>query len=392
MMPKHAAPIETLPRPNTPFVAAGTTGADLVHMADEVVWLESYPADTGGPDYAGRRHEQLLEGLNEFRGQLGSLTEAEKDTLAPYVQSLDSQDVTGQTSKAADARLIDELIASDNGHLIEFTRRHVATVELQTHDMQPFIQGQKEVFVMGIRYEVAEGRMSPYALKVIDTVPLAEVRVSDWWATRLKGGHGAYNYAQDVVKVAQGIGVTTQERDDDFREHSKKTIPHELYHREFNTAIAEKDDWLHEAMAEHIALSLLDGEMDVLHPDDRTGDRGVYYDYRALAAEMMNGIDTTLLTRAATSDGLRSREWRELNTKLQEKYGIDNVPAAITERVAQYTELLRENDQSATDNYTVADAAHGVAKELATKPWVVTGLQMPHAQQLGAHVMSMVRR
>jgi hypothetical protein len=259
--------------------------------------------------------------------------------------------------------------------------------------MQPFIQGQSEAFVMGIRYEVAQGRVSPYALKVIDTVPSAQIRIGDWWATRLIDNHGFYNDKQDIITIAQGMGRTTKERDDDFRELSKRTIPHELYHREFNNATANEDEWLREAMAEHVSLSLSDGEIDVLHPAKRTGDRGVYYDYRALAAEMMNGIDdTTLLTRAVTSDGLQSREWRELNAKLQEKYGIDNIPAAITGRLVQYTKLLRENNQDASDDRIAADAAREVAKELATKPWLVTGLQTPRTQRLGARVMSIINR
>lgn len=402
-MPRHAAvSLESTPRPTPPQVAVGTTGVDLVHMADKLAWLESQP-DGGGAanaDVATAIHDRLLDGLDGFRAMVADLDDGRKAKLNAYLDTLAPDLLGASVPGAVGATAVDRLLGLDAADTVSLLRRDVAVLELQTHDMQPFLEGQKELFVFGVRCEVAEGRMSPAALCVIESAPHAEIRIGGWWQTQARGSAGEYNSEHDYITVEQGVGANTTERAEDFRTKAEETIPHELFHREFKHGVRNRDIWLKEAMAEHVALSLRDGEMDVFDPDARTSDSNIYRNQRLLTAEMMEGIEPALLTRAVTSRSVHSREWRELSTALRAKYGIDDMVPAISERIRVYEELLSEQSPAASAGAVANQAAHEVLSELRTEPWRVTGVgeHVEHVQvpsrvsRLGSHVTALIQR
>jgi hypothetical protein len=352
--------------------------------------MESQPASLVAPTAATEKHDQLLDRLNDFRDKVEDMTVAQKTALAPHLESIAPDLLGDRGAHSLKTAAVERLLALDDADTITVLRRDVATLELQTHDMRPFVAERAEAFVEGVRYEVAKGRMSPAALKVIKSVPEADIRIGSWWATRVRGRHGFYNHEHDFAMLEQGIGATTKERDEDFKAKNTSTIPHELFHREFYPAIHNDDLWLEEAMAEHVALSLDTEEMEVLHPDDRTVESGINRDERILTAEMMDGLDVTFLTRAVTSQNLLSREWKQLDDELYQKYGAKGMVTAITQRVRAHEEVLSQGKHSYTDQQINTKAIRAVTTELRTEPWKVTGVQTSRLQRLGARVTALL--
>jgi|GEM_PF-2679655 len=374
-------------------VPPGTIGVDLVHIADEVAWMESLPDVDYDPVEAGQKHEELLSGLADFKEDMQQLTDLERARMGPYIRSLVPHYFE---DNVPDSKVFDALLKKDDDKFIEYLRIHAEVVEEHARDVAPLIEAWEDDFIEDVRVAIGDGNswVSPTAIRVADSVRHADIRVGDWAITQSRF-HGAYYTPSDnrSITVSQGLGATRGQRYRDFEKNRNTYVKHELFHREFEDAVDPlADAWLGESMAHHVALSFEHGQPEVLDPDlRRDGDR-IYYSERKLTTTVMDGIDPALLTRATTSSKRTSREWGELDAALENKYGRPDMVSLITERVNAYIPLYVETNPEEEPHAIRSLAADRVREELESKPWVVTGIRHRRLYRVSQAIRSILEQ
>jgi len=375
MMPRHAlAPVEAIPFTPTDHTLVGTPRGDIGEMAAYVQHQESLPDGQYDPDKAGFVHDLLLRKIDRFRDELSDLTSDEQQRLNPYVQSLLPRHDIYQFADGQRRPTVKTVEHMDVDGIVNFSRRHVAVLEELRVDATPFISGERLRFLDTVEEGIAVGWISPSAANMEEEVLSMPIRINDWWDTRLRQEYGRFSHSDRSMTLAQGLGATRQARLDDFMATHEETIPHELWHSR-DISDDSRHDWLVEAGAEHVSLSMVHGEPDILRPENRTSKRGTYKEYRSLTAEMVDGLDDPFIfTRAITSGSMDSDDYYELNEALYQKYKVTEVVERVSNRLARYQ-----------DSYPDADAgqlAGAVEQELRETPWVVLVTNAPAAAAL----------
>jgi len=366
-------------------VTEGTVGTEIVRLADELESLDAY----GDPDDVTQKvRNELDTELSSLDNDLNKLTAIQRKRLAPYLHSLDADIYQADPENAHfhglpqnDPAVVDRLIAMDPADKVQFMRKHVSVVSELIAQESGFIEQQRKQYVEDTRRGVAEGWLSPKALKVIQTVPGAPIVVRDWWTSGVAGEYGAYDIDTDTIFLRQGIGVTAADRAANFRGQAEPTIPHELNHREYEQSPEwNYDRWLAEAMAEGVALMMENGKPGVLDPEvrqDVTGPHGSSAKELTLAARMIEGLDPVLLTRAYSSGDTASPEWQELRSELHRKYGTPEVIRLITNRVSYYDNVFSQTLPELHEDKRYDKALDTVTSELEEKTWLITGVRFP---------------
>jgi hypothetical protein len=259
-------------------------------------------------------------------------------------------------------------------------RANVDAIAQQETDMAGFIAESKETFIDGLEKGIANEWVSPKAAGLKDKVIASPVRVYDWMTIAQNNDEfGRYDYATNMTLLSQGLGTSAEARNADFMEKHHETLPHEWWHG-FDLSHEELPydiGWLVEAGAEHCAQSFRYGSPDVIDPNDRGETAPVLGGCRALAAEMMNGLDTALFTRAVTSGSTRTAEWQAFTQAVDKKYGMNDAIRHISDRQVDYWYMCHDGQKDRTE--VTRQAALAVRDELHEEPWKVAGTFVPVA-------------
>ena len=393
-MATHAYAPDQLPAyPETPPVLPGTVGVHVVELADRLAWHEAQPDDLYARGFARAVHEEVLAELSISRRQLSALTTADKTKLAPHIQSLLSDKVAA--ADAHDPAVVNWLADRNkvsNATFLDFLRRNVEAVVDQQADMTAFLRAKQAVYADDVFRASLDGWMSTAAMDVSRTAADTRILVGDYWATHFHDVKG-YKYNARTVVLAQGIGTTRAARNEDFRRTAPDTLVHEDFHVDFGQYLPAGFELFNEAGAEHTPLGLHYGEPHILDPDERRYDSGVYYQYRKLIADMMAGLDPFLFTRAVTSRNAHSQDWRALNTALYGKYGVNEVPERICDRMRSHAAQLKDVHPDRPFAVRNRRAAELTREELQTDPQLVLGRpKHTKPRHLGAAVLHKRRR
>lgn len=147
----------------------------------------------------------------------------------------------------------------------------------------------KTAFKADVTKAVENGWLSEKTLEHIDAIDTTKVVFQDVFETTIKGLGGYHDRGSEEVIVA--AGAVNQETIDNVSDY----LTHEITHKEIGSL---EGTVVKEALTEHIRLALQFGEPDIIDPDERYGEPGVYKAERILLADFLEGIDPAIATRA----------------------------------------------------------------------------------------------
>lgn len=181
----------------------------------------------------------------------------------------------------------------------------------------------------GLFKGVGERWVSLDVLEISADVAETGVEVGDYWETHQHNTRGVYYMGSPNIVVSQSLEGSYGKQIEDLKSVLDIVHDHEQCHKHFGAKMPQSIAWLDEAMAEHVSLALKHGQPLELNPDARLNDSGVYAPYRRLAHYMSQyapggSVGADYLTRAYTSAGRHSKDWRAFEGQLDEKWGVQS--------------------------------------------------------------------
>lgn len=274
-------------------------------------------------ELAAYLHEEVGKQLSGIRQRLLGLEPKQRDVLEDYCQSsvpdflLDVKDhVAGNDrnvswigwlgrrarSKKASAKTswADWLGegASDE-QLLNFLQWHVAAIEKHQTDpeVQAEIEAQRSAYKSGVVKAVEEGWLHEDAMAAVKKVDGIAVYTGDIFDTLLQEMGGYHTRGTDYVIVAAPDDLSEDDDMDTKVWNMRRAAKHELNHALLGLF---EWRWVDEAMTEHIAQALDNGEPEILAPAKRTADWRIYENERALMAAVLSEGSETIPVSLAT--------------------------------------------------------------------------------------------
>jgi hypothetical protein len=345
-MARHALEPELLPEP-TPIIATAL-GVEVVGHSDAVLtqldnrdWYTANGMEweaRSAKVFARSENEQVITELGTIRTQLGELPETHKLRLDSYLQHY----FQGSPRDAGYETYTDWLSDGSNGArssvLIGFLREHINELsrQQQSREVQTTIMDSKQAYLKAQEQAIVDGWLSAHAYTTATKIYDTKVYIGDVWDSMLQGLEGdnlGYHYeGSDYIVVAQAL-----DRSDPFRgaqvvERIKQVTPHEFNHVQFGHWLPR---WLKESTTEHVRLGLQNGDFATLDPDLRTSDPfSAYHGERKLTATLLGGgtelVGTWRATRAYSSEGPNSEEWKKFSRRVDTAWQTPDMIATVT--------------------------------------------------------------
>jgi hypothetical protein len=347
---------------------AALAGLRRAQLADMGQYGEAFQEYDKGNGYLA----EVQTELNNARQRLGDLSPSVKDELEPYfskhAKSLPA-DHAGYSTWAD--WLSDGDLGATNEQLFNLIESHISYIMRQQRSPEfnnAVAEGRAKV-INGIQRAVAEGAFSDHALQKIPDVMNIPVYVGDLLDNTLQLGASGF-YSQGVIVIAQARHSAIDAPDEagrELRANAKVTLPHEMDHPIFGRWEAR---WMREPLAEHNALSYEDGMFYAMRPGlhDEGKDKayGPERELIAVLCEETPGAMVSIgkVTRAHTSVGPESAEWKQLMNAWDKAWNTVDMYAQVTERIDQLTEHVSDANQNWSYRQCQAKAIEQVIHEL----------------------------
>ncbi|MDQ5971963.1 MAG: hypothetical protein QG553_122 [Patescibacteria group bacterium] len=184
--------------------------------------------------------------------------------------------------------------------VLNFCQWHASRFDAlqQYEDVTDAIDYEKYLFNSGIQLAIDKDYFDPSAADVISQTNNAKVIITDFWDATALGHVTGYAGVQAVKNLTNSEHATlaafivepTDERTT-LQEAIENTTGHELNHLFFRFG----PTWVDEVMAEHFHQVFHHGQWEVVDPEQRHGDWGVYTGYRQLFEAVQHPFQEELL-------------------------------------------------------------------------------------------------
>ncbi|HEX5797547.1 MAG TPA: hypothetical protein VFX86_04110 [Candidatus Saccharimonadales bacterium] len=216
-----------------------------------------------------RRESSKPRDLECVRERLHRLDTKERRLFEEYCGSITSPFLSKLKEDSDETRPMDWAgwlsEQADNGQLVNFLQWHNHAMEqvVQRPEIAKEIDRQKSEYKQGIAAGIAEGWLHPETQPAIELTDSIQVHAGDLFGTTFEEIGGYYRRGSREV-VAAAIGVIPHDGDyEDIRKQFKRITKHELNHAVLGSFEVR---WLDEAVTEHIAQVMEDGNPDKLSP------------------------------------------------------------------------------------------------------------------------------
>lgn len=350
-------------------------------------WLESQDVEPKTPEIVAIGHSARAgvnreyidiigkdrdEKLAEVRSHLGELDAYAKMYLDDYLEA----EMPPILRSAYMAWLPDKddiwdraswLTQAPDDQLLNFLQWHTFRTEKINKDPETIerILVEKADYIAKVCAAVAAGKMPQVALAALDKVADTRVIVGDIFDTTMQATSGYHNVGSTSLVLEEG--------------YSSKTFRHEMNH----TVLGELPDKIqNEAITEHIALALDDGDFDNVSPK-KHADRGSYLERRDMLAAMLEeGMQkipvATALAAYCENDpaGPANRRFKEA---VDDSFGVD-VSLFVNWQSQQYLSEMKELHlgNSDTQDLFESSAAHAAGSLKILGQLERVNRQFPH--------------
>ncbi len=192
---------------------------------------------------------------------------------------------------------------ANDGELTKFLRWHVEKIESQQAEpaAQTAIEIERLEYKAGIKKGVKDGWLHDDALGAVDKVDGIAVYVGDIFDMVMQERGGYHVRGSNHIVVGGANTFSPLKRA--YRQSVKRGIKWATKH-EFNHAVLGSlgQPWMDEALTEHIAQVIDNGDPEQMYPDRREHNRSMYTARRTLLADVLTKgrqeIPASLATRA----------------------------------------------------------------------------------------------
>lgn len=332
--------------------AAHAAGAMAVQYAGLAASHAGTPLEASFRDQALRHEADLNRATDSLRDSFRRVSGAQVTVLDNYLAGLATKVYPGahhRHDKPAEQSWADWLgTAAPAGEVLDFMAAHRTALleQVQDPEVHAVIERERAGYIDGIRTMVAGDRMSLHALQAIAKLKSTRILIGDVWDTTLQGV-GGYHIEGGPNEVVIAQHIEGRRGYPDRLQVLEHVLPHELGHVEFGHGLPA---WLNESTNELLRLSIQNGEYervasyDSSNPESRS-DVSLYPAESSLLATLLHKggqrLATALATKAFTSEGLGSVEYRQLGQALDESWGIQDVIGTVTAKMGQATARLQ---------------------------------------------------
>ncbi len=354
-MARHAATlVEVTPQSVDQYGDVAALGTNIVVHEEEAALSglkQAYWLQNNSPEQASVAHQEAEAHLQAVQLQLADTRAALRNLLPQQKEQLDGYltlflGASVQLGRQGNdhTTLADWLADPHHGasdeQLFDFLGAHVAFIASQQRspEFQSMVYSEKQAYLAQVQEAVNDGHFSSHALQTGDGVMNTAVYIGDVWDTLLKGRLGYHVADEKYMVIAQARRSYPHAHKDALQELAADlsgTLYHEGDHVQFGHW---EVSWFREAMAEHDALSLIDGKFYALRPSMRGHeDSNIYVPERELVATLCEDgpikINADVVMQAHTSSGPDSTEWRRFMAALDKAWGAEDVYSKVTARI-----------------------------------------------------------